>query len=330
MSELNNILVVMPVTSAQKQRLESASPHSRFIFRDETSFYDSAEAGQLLAEADAIIGFPPPRLLPGLKRLQWLQLYTAGANRYVEFSDYPRQVILTNASGAYGLAISEHMVGMVFSLLKKLHLYRDQQFDGHWQDAGAVTKIEGTTTLIVGFGDIGSAFAAKMKALGSHVIGIRRHQSSRSDLLDEQYLPHQLDEVLPRADIVALALPENQETRGLFDRERLLRMKAGSVLLNVGRGSAIDSSALCDVLAQGHLAGAGLDVTEPEPLPPEHPLWRQPNALITPHVSGGFHLAETGNRIIEIAARNLQHWHSGETLRNIVDFSTGYRTFRDT
>lgn len=329
MSELKNILVVMPLTPAQKERLQSASPHSQLVFRDESSFYDSPDAGKLLAEADAIIGFPPPRLLPGLKRLKWLQLYTAGANRYVEFPDYPRHITLTNASGAYGLAISEHMVGMVFALVKKLHLYRDQQFEGRWQDAGPVTKIEGTTTLIVGYGDIGGAFAAKMKALGSHVIGIRRHQTEKPDELDEQYRPHQLDDVLPRADIVALALPETPETRGLFDRERLAAMKPGAILLNVGRGSAVDPSALCEALEQGHLGGAGLDVTEPEPLPSDHPLWQQPNALITPHVSGGFHLAETGERIIEIAARNLQRWQSDEDLLNVVDFSTGYRQFRD-
>ena len=128
----------------------------------------------------------------------------------------------------------------------------------------------------------------------------------------------ELDELLPRADVVALTLPQSPETAGLFGRERLLRLKEDAILLNGGRGSVVDCAALAEVLESGRLWGAGLDVTDPEPLPPEHPLWRQPRALITPHAAGGDHLPDTARRIAAIALDNLGRYLRGDPLRNRV------------
>ena len=134
-----------------------------------------------------------------------------------------------------------------------------------------------------------------------------------------------LDQLLPQADVVAVTLPGTEATRGLINKERLAKMKEGAVLLNVGRGFIVDTEALCDALESGHLSGAGVDVTDPEPLPSDHRLWKIPTAVITPHVSGFYHLRETHERIVEIFAENLEHFRNGEPLRNQVDFSTGYR-----
>ena len=134
-----------------------------------------------------------------------------------------------------------------------------------------------------------------------------------------------LDQLLPRADVVAVTLPGTQATQNLLNRERIGRMKEGAVLLNVGRGTIVDTEALCDALESGHLAGAGVDVTDPEPLPPSHRLWRIPTAVVTPHISGYYHLRETHERIVNIFVENLQRFQAGEPLRNQVDFSTGYR-----
>ena len=143
--------------------------------------------------------------------------------------------------------------------------------------------------------------------------------------LDGLYSLDQLDELLPQADYVACSLPGGNATYHLFDADRFARMKEGAVLINVGRGAAVDSYALNDALRSGHLGGACLDVVEPEPLPQDHPLWEAPNLLLTPHVSGFFHLPETLERVVRIAVNNLKAFVAGETLKNQVDFTTGYR-----
>ncbi|MBR5869243.1 MAG: D-2-hydroxyacid dehydrogenase, partial [Clostridia bacterium] len=119
--------------------------------------------------------------------------------------------------------------------------------------------------------------------------------------------------------------PGNPETAGLFSAERIARMKQGSLLLNVGRGSAIDSLALYNALTSGHLAGAAVDVTDPEPLPADHPLWQAENCLITPHISGFYHLRKTYDNIVDIAIENIRRYKAGETLLTEVDLDTGYR-----
>lgn len=237
----------------------------------------------------------------------------------------PEGALLTNATGAYGLAISEHMIGMLLELIKKLNLYRDNQKKSLWKDEGQIKSIYGSTILIVGLGDIGGEFAKKVKALGAYTIGIRRKNSVKPDYLDELYLADELDKVLPRADVVALSLPATKDTSKLFSRERFALMKEGAVLLNVGRGSAVDSDALYDAITAGHLYGAAIDVTDPEPLPADHKLWKLDNMVITPHISGDFHLQETHDRIVRIACENLRAYLKGGKLKNQVDFNTGYR-----
>jgi phosphoglycerate dehydrogenase-like enzyme len=134
----------------------------------------------------------------------------------------------------------------------------------------------------------------------------------------------QLEMLLPRADIVALSLPGTSLTDNIINRNTLQLMKPNAVLINVGRGNAVDTDALCDALESGMISGAALDVTDPEPLPKEHPLWNVKNAIITPHISGGFSLPETFNRIVGISADNLEAYMSGKKLKNIVDTTAGY------
>ena len=232
---------------------------------------------------------------------------------------------LTNATGAYGLAISEYMLGVLLSLFKKLELYRDAQKEGRWGSLGPVQSVYGATVLVLGMGDIGGEFGSRCKALGAKVIGVRRSQRPKPDYADEVHLLEDLDDLLPQADVVAVTLPGTEATRGLLNRERLAKMKEGAVLLNVGRGTIVDTEALCDALESGHLAGAGLDVTDPEPLPPTHRLWQIPTAVVTPHISGFYHLKATHDRVVGILVENLKHFYAGEPLRNQVDFSTGYR-----
>lgn len=243
---------------------------------------------------------------------------------YGQESNLPHNVILTNASGAYGRAISEYMIGVLLVLYKKLYLYRDNQFLANWSYLGPVKTIYGSTALIVGAGNIGGEFAKRLSALGAYTIGIRRTDTSKPDYFDEVHLIDKLDELLPRADIVALSLPGTRRTNKVIDSKRLKLMKSDAVLINVGRGNVVDTEALCDALESGRLLAAALDVTEPEPLPKGHRLWRIKNAIITPHVSGRFSVQEILETIVDISAANLEAFLKGDKLANVVDLEEGY------
>ncbi len=161
--------------------------------------------------------------------------------------------------------------------------------------------------------------------MGAKVVGVRRADTTKPDYVDEVHLTRDLDALLPQADIVAVTLPGTEATRNLLDRRRIGLMKPGAILLNTGRGCIVDTEALCDALECGALGGAGLDVVQPEPLPAGHRLWRIPTAVVTPHISGGWHLKETHTRVVNIFAENLKRFLAGEPLKNQVDFATGYR-----
>ena len=205
----------------------------------------------------------------------------------------PAGAVLTNATGAYGLAVSEHMLALTFDLIRRLGQYHKNQADRQWRSMGNIISVEGSTILILGLGDIGGDYARKVKALGAYTIGVRRTCREKPEYLDEQYTMDDLDRLLPRADVVAMVVPGGPAPCHLMDERRLRLMKKGAYLINVGRGNAIDPAALKAVLKDGHLGGCGLDVTEPEPLPPEDELWAMDNVVITPHVAGNFFLAET-------------------------------------
>jgi phosphoglycerate dehydrogenase-like enzyme len=313
------ITVMYPVEERHKKRLEAAAGDNEVLYRSENEITDEE-----LKTTDVIIGNISPEKLNICQNLKWLQLNSAGTDGYCDIMR-EKGAILTNATGAYGLAISEHMLAEVLAIKKKLFLYHDNQKNHLWQDEGQVTSIEGSTTLVVGMGDIGSEFARKMKALGGYVIGITRSGEGDADCADEIYALNMLDECLKCADVVALALPGTAETAKLFDKSKFELMKKNAILVNVGRGTAVDTEALCDAVENGDIFAAALDVTDPEPLPKEHRMWGIENIHVTPHISGYFHLQETFERIVKISAANLYAFLNGEKMRCVVDFETGYR-----
>lgn len=326
-------LVTIPTGERHRNLLQQAAPGWEFRFRGTDTLVcapQEALPGQPVTQEDVdwaqvILGNVPAAMLHGSPALEWLQTNSAGVEPYIQPGVLAGDTLLTNATGAYGLAIAEHMLGMLLELFKKLELYRDAQKSGAWQSQGAVKAVYGSTVLVLGMGDIGGEFAARCKALGAKVIGVRRSPRPCPEYADEVHLLEDLDSLLPHADVVAVTLPGTDATRGLMSRERLAKMKEGAVLLNVGRGFIVDTEALCDALERGHLSGAGVDVTDPEPLPPTHRLWNIPTAVVTPHISGFYHLRETHERIVGIFLENLRHFQAGEPLRNLVDFATGYR-----
>ena len=313
MNEALKILVSLPVNEEQKKRIAAAAGDANVIFASQEEATDD-----MIAKAQVIFGNLPAAKLRGAKQLEWLQLNSAGADAYTRLGTLPDHVLLTNAVGAYGLAVSEHMLALLFAMNRRMMEYDKNQQACLWKAMGQVKSVEGSVILVLGLGNIGGDFARKVKALGAYTIGVRRNAGDCPDYVDEMHPLSKLDELLPRADVVAIALPLTEETRGLMNEERLLMMKKDALLINVGRGPIVDTGALLHVMEKGHLGGAALDVTDPEPLPADHPLWQQERVIITPHVAGSFYLPETKNRVISIFLENLQKYRAGEKLRNLV------------
>lgn len=319
MAELH-ILVALTLDAAQRGRLLAAAPGFALRF---TTPAEATEADVLWA--NGILGNLPVALIQKNRRLVWFQSNWAGPDEYLAPGVLPESCVITNVTGAYGLAISEWMLGMWLALAKDLCLYRDNQRTGTWAPISRpVRGIFGARALCVGLGDIGCSFARRAAALGAEVVGVRRRAAACPPYCRRVILPDELDAALPEADLVALSMPGTPETHRLFDAARIARMKPGSILINVGRGSAVDPDALCAALQSGQLFGAALDVTDPEPLPPEHPLWAQPNVLITPHIAGKFSLPATLDRIVDIFAHNLARFAAGQPLDNQVNRLTHY------
>ncbi len=285
---------------------------------DETQFRAAA------VDAEAVLGGVDPAWLEGTE-IKWMHLPFAGANRH---AGRPGALgrILTNSSGAFGATIAEHCLGMLLAFARHLPTYLRQAEQGLWRDCGSEWGLMGRTALILGTGDLGTQTAVRLKAMGMRVIGCCRKNSEPRDPYDAIRTVDQLDSLLPEADAVFCCLPSTAATVGLLDARRLALLREDAILINVGRGDLIDTEALTDLLEQGRFTGVGLDVTDPEPLPKDHPLWRFDNVIITPHVSGiGFgHLGKTQSDVWQIALENLRRWCGGEPLMNVVDQEQGY------
>lgn len=310
------IAVPMFMRDKDKKVLEAAAPGAEFAYGKENA---------VLQGAEVIIGNVRPQRLAGLTDLKWVQLNSAGADAYCKPGILDPRVQLTNCTGAYGQALSEHMLALTLSLQKKLYLYHRNQLEHRWQDEGEVTSMDGATVVVVGFGDIGRAYGRLCRLLGAHVIGIRRHRGAMPPEADEMGTMEDLPRLLGRADVVASVLPGTPETTHLYNEQLFCAMKPGAFFINCGRGSAVVQEDLARALKEGRLGGAALDVTDPEPLPETSPLWDVPNLLITPHISGDNHLPQTWDKAVAIAARNLRHYLAGESLENQVDRKTGYK-----
>ena len=285
---LVNILVLLPVNDRHRAILESSAPGEDFIYTS-----SDAATREQIADADVILGNIDPGMLTACEHLQLLQLQTAGYDDYLAAGTVPADAKLSCSVGAYGQAVSEHMFAMVLSMMKRLPGYHDLQREHRWEDLGPVTSLKNANVLVLGAGDIGGHFATLCRNMGAHVRGIKRHPLVYPIVFEDMDGMDALPERLAEADIVTSFMPSTPETRG----------------------DLVVADDLVAALESGHLAGAAVDVTDPEPLPETSPLWNAPNMLITPHVSGWFHLAATLNNVVDIAAENLRHLQAGETLR---------------
>lgn len=279
---------------------------------------------ELLSRANAIIGNLPPEKLADCRALEWLQLNSSGADAYANSGFIPPEVSITTATGAYGIGIAEYMIAMLLNMMKRIPSYYNNQKAGIWRDEGIVTTPHGKRVLIVGTGNLGTEFARRLRPFGAEIIGIRRRAGMCPEEYDAVFGMDSLAEQLKLADVVALCLPGTNETYHLMDQAMLAECKHGAYLMNVGRGNVIPLSAMLDPEVTGRFAGIWLDVCELEPLPDGHPLFAVPNLLLTPHITGGFHLDLTVRNIYEITEHNLKAWLNNGEFRSLLDRGTGY------
>jgi phosphoglycerate dehydrogenase-like enzyme len=287
--------------------------------------YDALPAE--LPDTDIFVGFNLlPKQLAVARKLKWIHITSAGVSQLMRPDVQARGVVITNARGIHAIPRAEHTMGAMLALARK---FPDTV---HYQDAkewaqepiwqSRPSELHGATLLIVGFGTIGGEIARRARAFGMRVEAVTRSGRGDATLADKIYPSTELLQALPRADYIVLAAPDTPETQRMIGVRELKAMKPTAYLLNIGRGSLVDESALIDALRQNAIAGAALDVMEKEPLPQESPLWQMKNVFISPHISAVSELLWP--RQTELLIENLERWFSGRELRNIVDIARGY------
>ena len=313
---------VFPLTDEQKKFLNDCAEGHEVEFKF-VDYYDMTLDD--VKDVNCIIGSVKRKFVKAAENLEWLQIAYAGADLFTESGLMKDDAILTNASGAYNTEVSEHMLALTFSLIRHLNQYSRQQVNHQWQRVDKkIISIKNSTILILGLGRIGLDYAMKVKSLGAKVIGVKRSFSNKPNCVDELQTIDKLDEVIGRADIVAMVLPGVEDTNKIINAQRLKKFKRGAYLINVGRGNAIDSDALKFALKNNLIGGVALDVTDPEPLPIDDELWNFDNVVITPHVAGQLYLRESFDYIVELAGNNLKNFLNGQPLKNIVNRKLGY------
>ncbi len=275
--------------------------------------------------ADIIYGIAP-RIAATDGNLKWLCTPTAGVDYLMRDGAFAnRECILTNAAGAYGVTIAEHMIGVLIMMMRRIPEFQEGTAQRKWYPPRSQKLILGSRITVLGAGDIGRSFAERIRSFKPACItAISRSGRSECSFFDEICPVSRLDEILPRTDVLAMSLPATEETKDILSRERLSLLPDGAYIINVGRGSAIDEDAIADELDSGRLAGAALDVFRTEPLPEDSRLWNTRNLLITPHVAGNLTADHTIERNVEMFCEDLDNYASGRQLRYLVDRSLGY------
>lgn len=285
-----------------------------------------SEAVSHAADADAVVGFCSQRIAAAAPNLQWMQISGAGAERCMSIEQIRNgEVLLTNMQKMSSPVIAEHVTAMLLGLARGLVLYGKSMHDGEWHRGSGITgeiqSVGGKTLLVVGLGGIGTEVARRAAALEMRVMGTRRSSREGPDFVEYVGLSDELLDLAAKADFIVNALPLTPETRGIFDSEFFAAAKRGTYFINVGRGKSVVTADLLAALESGQLAGAGLDVTDPEPLPSNHPLWQMRNVIITPHVAGRGGDRFRHNTLIQ---ENVRRFVSGDALLNVVDPKLGY------
>ncbi len=304
--------------SEQARRLEYAFPDIRFVYRNRESV-----TPEDVRRADVIVGHPTPEMLRAAENLKWLHVNSAGVNGYEKRELYPNEfTIVTRAADTFGISMAEHTVGMMISLSRNFRLLDRQQRGHDWRIYRADRELYGSTVLMLGAGNLAEEIVRRLRGFGVRLIAVRRDPARRPEWCEAVYGQERLHEALAQADYVINSLPLTDATRHILDAAAFDAMKPDAILINIGRGGTVDTSALVDALREGKLYAAGLDVTDPEPLPEDSPLWDMENVMISPHSSALS--GEENRRRTDTVIKLMRQFIMGEDLDYEVDFEKGY------
>lgn len=276
------------------------------------------------ADCEILMGYFPPDLIKTMPALKWVQTPAAGVERLCGDIYRNPEAMLTNCSGAFGVAISEYMLTGLLMLMRNMPAYMQNKRSHVWKCVGTCRSICGSRITVVGMGDIGTKFAARAKAMGAYIRGVRRTAGAVPENFDEVYTSDRLVEAVQGVDAVVMCLPGTKSTAGIVSKEVIDAMGPDTIVVNCGRGYTMDQSALIAALQDRRIAGAVLDVFAAEPLDAASPLWDMENVIITPHISGHDDDPINIASIYAIFTENLNRWISGQPLIHVVNRDRGY------
>ena len=327
-----NILVSTPIIDEENlNKIAAISPRvkvqniwdlSRADFKGDSAAKDELDIA--LADAEIVYGLRLPReLITRAPRLKWVQVSSAGVERFIDDAFRRSPVILTNASGIHATPIGEFVMEQMLMFAKNASFCFELKQKKQWQRYEP-SVLRGKTVGIVGLGNVGKEVARLSKAFGMRVVATRRStpRTQRARHVDLMLQRQELPRLLAESDYVVITLPYTRETHNLFGETELKAMKTSAYLINIGRGGVIDEDVLVRALSDNWIAGAGLDVFATEPLPPESKLWELPNLLFSPHVSGD--MEDYIGHATEVFCKNLRRYLEGKRLFNVVDKQLGY------
>ncbi|HYO82371.1 MAG TPA: D-2-hydroxyacid dehydrogenase [Bryobacteraceae bacterium] len=310
-------VVAAGMSEAQARELQASVPTVRLVRASGDALL------QELADAEGFIGTIRPEQFRAAKKLRWVQLTSAGVEG-VTFPDLvSSDVTLCNAKNVFGPQIADHAFGFLLALTRRLNNSILMQSKEEWpKGREGMVELDGKTALVIGVGGIGSNIAQRAHGFGMKVIGVDLRDLPPNNVINRMVTPDRLDEVLPEADVIFIAAPHTKKSEGMMGPKQFSLMKKGAYYIAMSRGKLTDTPSLVKALDEGRLAGAGLDVTDPEPLPKGHPLWKFPNVVITPHNSGGSDRLNA--RLHNLLLENLTRFGSGKPLINVVNKAEGF------
>lgn len=316
------LVVVVEGTPRRLKWLQEAAPNVEL-----TAVRWGDDMVSAAKEADAVIGWCTDAMLASATNLRWLQLSIAGIETVLQMSQLgKRDILVTNFQRVAGPVIAEHVFAMLLCLARGLQIHLHNQHRRLWSPAAVPAhsrfSLHGRTLLVAGLGGIGTEIAVRAHHFGMRVIATSANTSERPEFVSAVESSDRLVDLVHDADVVVNALPLTPATRNIFNSHIFSAMKHNAIYINVARGASTNTDDLVHALRAGQIAGAALDVTEPEPLPWNHPLWRMKNVIITPHIAGQGY--DTQAREWAIMKENLRRYVSGETMLSVVKVNRGY------
>jgi D-2-hydroxyacid dehydrogenase (NADP+) len=284
-----------------------------------------SEVERHLEDAEVVAGFPQELSqisLAQIPHVKWIHSFSAGMEKVLTAEIKASTIIVSNSSGVHAIPIAEHVLGFILLFAKKFHESFANQQQKEWKPSEEIAEIRGATLLVVGLGRIGTEIASVASGAGMRVLAVDRPEKEKPGFVEKIYSADELLQALPEADYVVLSLPHTVETNHLFTMEKFRIMKQSAIIINIGRGGIIHEKELMKALKQNIIGGAGLDVTEEEPLPADSPLWEMENVVITPHHSS--RTKQRMDRTINLFCSNIKAYIQGEPLLTLVDKQKGY------